>query len=104
MNKTHIQGADLSFAELMAAAKSGFIPINHGGTFAERLNRLPEVVYIDLWRQTNERWNTLEKILRRVPTQAEADVAADVIQWLGTAIGLAFVREAESKIAQSRGS
>lgn len=93
----------LSFKALMDAARDGDVPLDHSGTNHDRLNRLPEAVYVEQWQRANAPGrDLLVNILGRWPTQEEADVAADVIQWLGTAVGLGFVRQAESIIEQRK--
>lgn len=93
----------LSFEALLDAARDGNVPLDHSGTTHDRLDRLPEAVYIDQWKHANAPGrNVLVKILGRWPTQEEADVAANVIQWLGTAVGLGFVRQSEAVIEQRK--
>lgn len=80
----------------------------------ERLTHLPERVFFERWKKENERQiglnsghTALELILHRGgdtnfverPSQRDCDVAAAVIQWLGTACGGSFIRECEAEIS-----
>lgn len=88
--------AGVSFHSLLASAQNGEVLLDHSGSKNERLDRAPEAAYIELWMKMNAPGrDLLAKVLGRWPTQQEATVAADVIQWLGTAVGLGFIREAE---------
>ena len=75
----------------------------------------PERIYAAAWKARNRRspginsgFTYLEWILcpsgQRYPppiSRRDAAVAASVIQWLGTNIGLGFIRECERKIDQA---
>lgn len=89
----------MPFRVLVESAKEGEILLDHSGSHNGRLDSTPEAVYIELWMNKNAPGrDLLAKILGRFPTQSEATVAADVVQWLGTAIGLSFIGEAEREI------
>lgn len=93
----------MSFEALLDAARDGDVPLDHSGTNHDRLDRLPEAVYVAQWQQVNAPGrDLLVKILGRWPTEEEADVAANVIQWLGTAVGFGFMRQAEATIEQRK--
>jgi hypothetical protein len=80
----------------------------------DRVN--PERIYAALWKQWNkERFGhgqkngLLELLLRpdgvewpQVVSQRDAEVAACVIQWLGTNVGMGFIWEAEKRIDAAR--
>ncbi|MCK5604361.1 hypothetical protein KAR91_20900 [Candidatus Pacearchaeota archaeon] len=88
----------------------------HESLQQRRLNRFPERIYAEVWKKRNVRqpysnggFTYLEWILcpddRRVPalvSDRDAEVAASVIQWLGTNVGTSFVYECESKIKLER--
>ena len=83
----------------------------HEGQHLDRLRYNPaELVFHEEWKKENERhrginsgFTTLEHILRpdgkMVPrvSDRDAQVAADVIQWLGTNCGLGFLSRCEQK-------
>lgn len=72
------------------------------GPFWTTLNKPGEKEIVEYWAE-NGRWHVMRQILQRNPTQSEMDVATDVIQWLGTAIGNCFVLEARARFEkQSR--
>lgn len=101
--KPCMQPSLLTFEALLELARDGDVPLDHSGTRHDRLDRLPEAVYVEQWQRANAPGrDLLVKILGRHPTQEEADVAANVIQWLGTAVGLGFVRQAETTIEQRK--
>lgn len=102
-NKLLLTPSLLSFEALLNAARDGDVPLDHSGTNHDRLDRLPEAAYIVQWQRVNVPGrDLLVQILGRWPTQEEADVAANVIQWLGTAVGASFVRQAEATIDQCK--
>ena len=102
-NKQALYPSVLSFEALLDAARNGDVPLDHSGTNHDRLDRLPEAVYVEQWQHANAPGrDLLVKILERWPTQEEADVAANVIQWLGTAVGLGFVHRTEATIEQRK--
>jgi len=96
--------------------------LSHKGLMPHRRDLYPERIFAELWEQENKRdpainfGNTaLESILNTIPwrerylslatpkpvtpiSQRDADVAATVIQWLGTSCGKAFLDEAERLI------
>ncbi len=86
----------------------------HESLQPDRLNRMPERIYAEEWKKHNERkpWlnsgcTYLEWILcpsgERFPppvSERDAQVAASVIQWLGTNCGLAFVQKCEKQCKQ----
>ena len=85
----------------------------HNSLQTARLNRMPERVYAEEWKKYNKRhpaincgFTSLELILapegyiRKVQpvSDRDAEVAASVIQWLGTNCGFHFTLECEAKI------
>lgn len=84
----------------------------HNSLQMARLNRMPERVYAEEWKEDNKRnpsinhgFTYLEWILcpseRRIPplvSKRDAEVAASVIQWLGTCCGFHFMLRCEDKI------
>lgn len=86
-----------------------FNDIKHEGNNRERLNYNfginAEAVYASEWEKENKResWKNngkgkLELLLDGEVSKRDALVAATVIQWLGTNIGMSFVHECERKI------
>ena len=87
----------------------------HNSLHPDRLSRKPEMVYAEEWKRHNERrsginrgYTYLEWILcpssQQYPgpvSERDAQVAASVIQWLGTNVGLGFIQTCEQKIKQS---
>lgn len=93
-------------------------------TTPNRMTNPPERIYLELWREQNERirgvnggYTLLENLL--APEDAidpltgrtrprdwlkprEAEVATTIVMWLGTNCGQAFMREAERRIEQER--
>lgn len=78
--------------------------IKHKGLSVHRLSREPlEAIYARHWQSANGQrpgmpHGVLEYLLGdgnqpRDVTQAEATIAATVIQWLGSPVGQCFVRE-----------
>ena len=81
---------------------------------ASRLNRMPEAVYLEKWKKHNKRqpglnygYTYLELILcpSDIPgftpppvSDRDAEVAACIIQWLGTCCGLSFMSECEREV------
>lgn len=91
--------SELSFEQLMAAARAGNMPLDHWGTGRRRGGRLSETAFAEQWVAANRRGrDTLCKVLGRWPTQEEADAAANVMRWLGTAEGQRFLRLTEAEI------
>ena len=84
----------------------------HNSLQTSRLNRMPERIYAEEWKKNNERhpainsgFTSLEWILcpegNWVPpavSERDAEVAASVIQWLGTNCGYHFMLRCEDKI------
>lgn len=78
----------------------------------ERIN--PERIYAAAWKRINRRGNwrgasLLELVLQpsgdvAIPTvsRRDAEVAASVIQWLGTNVGYGFIRSCERAIDEAR--
>lgn len=71
----------------------------------------PERVYMAAWKRLNrdysgrKDWSFLDQLaastnLKSPITQRDHDVAATVIQWLGTNFGLGFLMETEKKIRE----
>lgn len=89
---------------------------SHEGLHPKRLANDAERIYAERWKKDNERHNWLnsgftliEHILcpegKRRPDRVsirDAQVAAAVVQWLGTSCGLCFVRECERRIDEAR--
>lgn len=81
-----------------------------------RLTNDPERIYLEQWQRDNERqagvnrgFTLLEWILcpsgQRLPnrvTHRDSEVAASVIQWLGTTCGMCFIRNCERQIDEAR--
>lgn len=96
--------SELSFDELMAAARNGSLPLDHSGT-TRRGARMPEAVFAEQWITANKRGrDTLSKVLGRWPTQEEADAVANAMRWLGSAEGQRFIRLAEADIERRKQS
>lgn len=88
----------------------------HNSLQIPRLNRMPERIYAEEWKKYNKRragvncgFTSLEWILCPSGTtypppvsERDAQVAACVIQWLGTCCGLAFMLECEAKIKKEK--
>lgn len=75
--------------------------IVHKGINAYRLqdtgNR-KEIVYAKAWRELNRlEPDFLKKLLGREPTENDAEIAATVIQWLGTKSGANMVEDCLKK-------
>lgn len=75
--------------------------IKHDGLFIKRLSELAnnprEVTFAQLWKEennANERRFLLQLLLQDELTQRDAEVAATVIQWLGSNVGMSFLTEA----------
>jgi hypothetical protein len=76
----------------------------------------PERIYAANWKAKNRRQPSVNRGLtllewvlcpdgRDIPlpvSQRDAEVAASVVQWLGTACGLGFIRECEDAIDKAR--
>lgn len=79
------------------------IPFTHLGRHAGRLKdpmNLLERIFADEWDQNNRNGRILEYLLAENPnrpagevTERDSEVAATVIQWLGTNVGQAFLRD-----------
>jgi len=82
----------------------------------DRLDRIPERIYAEQWKDQNKRragvndgFTYLEWILcpskQRIPapvSERDAQVAAAVVQWLGTCCGLGFMQSCEIRIGKER--
>ncbi|KKN34243.1 hypothetical protein LCGC14_0795420 [marine sediment metagenome] len=105
----------------MTATQQELLPPDHTSLQRHRLGKYdrtnPERIYAAAWKRANRRsagvnqgHSYVEWILcadGKQPTpisRRDAAVAASVIQWLGTNVGLGFILEAERKIDQSRRS
>lgn len=100
----------------MNEVQGKLFPLQHVGTYPERrAHGIGEDVYAKRWEKENEvePWKNygqclLELILSRPDkpwgdlTQRDAQVAASVIQWLGTNCGMAFIHECEQEIEVRR--
>ena len=96
----------------MEEVQGKLFPLQHISTYPERRQHgVAEEVYASEWARQNaiEPWLNhgqclLELILSRPGktwgdlTQRDAQVAASVVQWLGTNCGLGFIKECERKI------
>jgi hypothetical protein len=78
--------------------------IKHEGFCANRLHPLAdnprEVTFAKLWNEENES-SLLSKLIPEM-TQRDATVAATVVQWLGSNVGMSFLRNAVIRDAQIR--
>jgi hypothetical protein len=81
--------------------------IKHIGIFSGRLaksqNNPREVAFYEQWKKEQEDGHTLQHLIGNKLTQRDATVAATVIQWLGSNIGMSFLEESilrEPKIKQ----
>lgn len=72
------------------------------GINAHRLSREPlEKLFADTWAKANRNDKILEYILDRLqsnrggypPSEVEQEVAATVIQWLGSSVGQGFLQD-----------
>ena len=98
-NRTDQIPAGLSFHSLVESAKNGAVLLDHSGSRNDRLHNTPEAVYIELWLEKNAPGrDCLARILGHFPSQSEATVATNIIQWLGTAVGIGFIVEAEQEV------
>lgn len=85
----------------------------HNSLQQARLNRMPERVYAEAWKKKNIRhcwlnsgFTALELILApegkvynvQPVSDRDAEVAASIIQWLGTNCGFHFILDCEAKI------
>lgn len=91
---------------------------HHNSLQMARLNRIRESVYAEEWKRRNERragvnhgFTILEWILAPkgdwpiIPiSDRDAEVAACIIQWLGTSCGYHFTLECEAKIKKAEQS
>lgn len=106
----------IGIAGMPATKKLPYNP-QHNSLQEGRLNRMPERVYAEKWKIMNNRkigyyddFTAIELILApagevsqvRPVSDRDAEVAACVIQWLGTNCGLAFMQECEKKIKQKQ--
>lgn len=87
----------------------------HNSLQESRLNRMPERIYAEEWKKSNIRhswlnsgFTSLEWILcpegnwgPPPVSERDAQVAASVIQWLGTCCGFHFMRKCEDKIKKA---
>lgn len=88
----------------------------HNSLQMPRLNKMPERVYAEEWKENNIRkpylnsgFTSLELILCPSGTMypppvsdRDAEVAASVIQWLGTCCGFHFMLRCEDKIKKEK--
>lgn len=74
--------------------------LNHVGFSANRLDVLQdnprEVAFAKEWQKEQSQGNLLENLIPNV-TQRDAQVAATVIQWLGSNIGMSFMENVCAK-------
>ena len=79
--------------------------MKHIGRSIHRFKDNPlEKIYADLWQEYCTRGRTLDYLLAEKinhpnseVTERDAEVAATVVQWLGSHVGQSFVREALKK-------
>lgn len=75
--------------------------LNHKGLNAWRLNdssHRKEITFAKVWRDLNKNEpEFLSALLGREPNQIEAEVAATIWQWLGTARGFRLIEETIKK-------
>lgn len=85
--------------------------VKHVGISANRLHPKAdnprEVVFARLWQEQNDLQHTLEYILsndnrRAVVSERDIEVAATVIQWLGSNVGMSFLTSAIEASPQIR--
>jgi hypothetical protein len=86
--------------------------LSHTGLRAYRLkddgpSTLREKAFTDLWQQEQES-HLLEYLLgsdnqKGNVSERDAQVAATVIQWLGTAVGQSFIEKVQFRIAMQMG-
>lgn len=88
----------------------------HNSLQTTRLDLMPERIYAEEWKRVNERraginsgFTSLEWILcpegNRLPppvSDRDVEVAASVIQWLGTNCGFHFMLRCEDKIKKEK--
>lgn len=74
--------------------------IKHEGIHAKRLeHNFAEKIFADRWAQQNKESQLLRQLLNtskstlELITQRDADVAATIVQWLGSNVGKCFVKE-----------
>lgn len=96
------------------------LPVTHDSRHRDRLTKRgrvnPERIYAAGWKRLNRRrqWHgatLLELIMQPtsdrglspfVVSRRDAEVAASVIQWLGTNVGYGFIRSCERAIDEAR--
>jgi hypothetical protein len=77
--------------------------MKHQGYLANRLSREPlEALFAKVWQEQNDAGSTLAYILTGAPSwdhvsERDVAVAASVIQWLGSAVGQAFLEEVHTR-------
>lgn len=71
--------------------------MKHEGVSTYRLhpdaNNPREVALAKAWKEQNERGHTLQWLIGDNHSQRDATVAATIIQWLGSNVGAAFLRD-----------
>lgn len=84
----------------------------HNSLQMPRLNRMPERIYAEVWKERNKRvpgvnsgftyleWILCPSGMQHPPpvSEKDAEVAASIIQWLGTNCGYHFMLRCEDKI------
>lgn len=100
--------ATIAFLALNPAAVFALPRFKHESQRAYRLkyeHSTGEQVYAEFWERKQHFWrwrSSLASSLIDNCTQRDAEVAATIIQWLGTSVGSCFVWECEREI-QRRG-
>ncbi len=107
-----LQAIGISPVSLVRPVKQELPNPPHNSLQTARLNRMPERIYAEAWKEKNKRhswlnsgFTYLEWILcpgkNYVPplvSERDAQVAASVIQWLGTNCGFHFMLDCETEI------
>lgn len=85
------------------------LPVEHVSLQPRRLVNDPERIYAEEWRKRTDRDGLLDHVLapdcdvlRARVSRRDAQVAASVIQWLGTPVGLGFIRTCEDRIRRAQ--
>lgn len=56
-----------------------------------------EVAFAEQWSKEQEQGNVLRHLIGRDFSDRDAEVAATVIQWLGSNVGMSFIEEAAKR-------
>lgn len=88
----------------------------HCGNWADRADAIQkdhpfsnaETIYLEVWQEENEKHDILGHLLggpehaNVKPNAEQCRIAADVVQWLGTNIGQAFIQRCEGRFNGAR--